>query len=132
MRGGLDIRVEVACWAREMTAPWPPWQNKAITGKRMKRRDFLAGAAALPIAFSTSRGFADDYPSRNLTIIVPFPPGGQADLAARPVAQKLQELFGKPVIVDNRGGAGGAIGNALAARAEPDGYTLLMTLSSLA
>jgi len=98
----------------------------------MKRRDFLAGAAALPVALAARRAFADAYPSRNVTIVVPFPPGGQADLAARPVAQKLQELFGKPVLVDNRGGAGGAIGNALAARAEPDGYTLLMTLSSLA
>ncbi|HLL26742.1 MAG TPA: tripartite tricarboxylate transporter substrate binding protein [Xanthobacteraceae bacterium] len=98
----------------------------------MKRRDFLTGAAALPIAFATTRAAAEVYPSRNVTMIVPFPPGGQADLAARPVALKLQDLLGKPVIVDNRGGAGGAIGNAVAARAEPDGYTLLMTLASLA
>ena len=66
-------------------------------------------------------------------MIVPFPAGGQADLAARPVAQALEQILGKSVIVDNRaGGAGGSIGNAAAARAEPDGYTLLMTLSSLA
>lgn len=98
----------------------------------MKRRDFLKGAATLPVAFAASDAFAQAYPSRNVIIVVPFPPGGQADLAARPVAQKLQELFSKPVIVDNRSGAGGAIGNAFAAKAEPDGYTLLMTLSSLA
>src|SRR6266851_6292849 len=97
----------------------------------MKRRDFLTGAAALPLALKATRAFAA-YPDHNVTIVVPFPPGGQADLAARPVALKLQEIFGKPVIVDNRGGAGGAIGNAAVARAEPDGYTLLMTLSSLA
>ena len=73
------------------------------------------------------------YPTRNITMIVPFPAGGQADLAARPVALALERILGKPVIVDNRaGGAGGSIGNAQAARAEPDGYTLLMTLSSLA
>jgi tripartite-type tricarboxylate transporter receptor subunit TctC len=65
-------------------------------------------------------------------MVVPFPPGGQADLAARPIAQKLQEILGKPFVVDNRGGAGGGIGNAYAARSTPDGYTLLMTLSSLA
>src|SRR5881398_2271104 len=66
-------------------------------------------------------------------MIVPFPPGGQADLAARPVAQALERILGKPVIVDNRaGGGGGSVGNAAAARAEPDGHTLLMTLSSLA
>ena len=97
----------------------------------MKRRDFLTGAAALPLALKSTRAFAA-YPDHNVTIVVPFPPGGQADLAARPVAQKIQELLGKPFIIDNRGGAGGAIGNAMAARAEPDGYTLLMTLSSLA
>jgi tripartite-type tricarboxylate transporter receptor subunit TctC len=74
-----------------------------------------------------------DYPNRNITMIVPFPAGGQADLAARPVALALERALGKPVIVDNRvGGAGGSVGNAQAARAEPDGYTLLMTLSSLA
>jgi tripartite-type tricarboxylate transporter receptor subunit TctC len=98
----------------------------------MKRRDFLKGAATLPFLFSARDAFAQAYPTRNVTMIVPFPPGGQADLAARPVAQKLQEILGKPFIVDNRSGAGGAIGNAAAAKAEPDGYTLLMTLSSLA
>jgi tripartite-type tricarboxylate transporter receptor subunit TctC len=66
-------------------------------------------------------------------MIVPFPAGGQADLAARPVAAVLERILGKPVIVDNRaGGGGGSVGNAAAARSEPDGYTLLMTLSSLA
>jgi tripartite-type tricarboxylate transporter receptor subunit TctC len=98
----------------------------------MKRRHFLTGAAALPFALKAPRASAEAYPSRNVTVIVPFPPGGQADLAARPVALKLQEIFSKPFVIDNRGGAGGAIGNAAAARAEPDGYTLLMTLASFA
>jgi tripartite-type tricarboxylate transporter receptor subunit TctC len=98
----------------------------------MDRRDFLKGAAALPLVLHASNSFAAGYPERNVDMVVPFPPGGQADLAARPIAQKLQELLGKSFVVDNRGGAGGAIGNAFAAKAAPDGYTLLMTLSSLA
>jgi tripartite-type tricarboxylate transporter receptor subunit TctC len=86
--------------------------------------------AAFPSAAS-AQGTA--YASRNITMIVPFPAGGQADLAARPVALAMEKILGKPVIVDNRaGGGGGSVGNAAAARAEPDGYTLLMTLSSLA
>ena len=66
-------------------------------------------------------------------MIVPFPPGGQGDLAARPVAIALEKILGRAVVVDNRaGGGGGSVGNAAAARATPDGYTLLVTLSSLA
>ena len=102
----------------------------------MNRRELLKAAAALPLlpaALSTSSFAQGAYPSRNITMIVPFPAGGQADLAARPVALAMEKILGKPVIVDNRaGGGGGSVGNAAAARAEPDGYTLLMTLSSLA
>ena len=102
----------------------------------MNRRELLKAAAALPLAqtaFSNAACAETTWPERNITMIVPFPAGGQADLAARPVAHALEGILGKSVIVDNRaGGAGGAIGNAAAARAEPDGYTLLMTLSSLA
>src|ERR1700749_1928881 len=101
----------------------------------MNRRELIKAAAALPLvqaAFSRVAR-ADTWPERNITMIVPFPAGGQADLAARPVAHALEGILGKSVIVDNRaGGGGGSIGNAAAARAEPDGYTLLMTLSSLA
>jgi tripartite-type tricarboxylate transporter receptor subunit TctC len=105
----------------------------------MNRREILKAATALPLsqlAWSALSGSAQAqaaWPTRNITMIVPFPAGGQADLAARPVAAALEKIVGKPVIVDNRaGGAGGSVGNAAAARAEPDGYTLLMTLSSLA
>ena len=101
----------------------------------MDRRNLLRAAAALPLlrAAVPDKAFAQTYPVRNITMIVPFPAGGQADLAARPVAMALERILGKPVIVDNRaGGGGGSVGNAAAARAEPDGYTLLMTLSSLA
>ena len=102
----------------------------------MNRRELLKAAAALPLAQSalSNPAFAQAaWPAHNVTMIVPFPAGGQADLAARPVAQALEKILGKPFVVDNRAGdAGGSIGNAAAARAEPDGYTLLMTLSSLA
>ena len=102
----------------------------------MNRRELLRAAAGLALAQTalSRAAFAQPaYPARNITMIVPFPAGGQADLAARPVALALERILGRSVIVDNRaGGAGGSIGNAAAARVEPDGYTLLMTLSSLA
>jgi tripartite-type tricarboxylate transporter receptor subunit TctC len=102
----------------------------------MNRRGFLGAAAILPLAramLPSTAAAQAIYPARNITLIVPFPAGGQADLAARPVAVALERILGKAVIVDNRaGGAGGSVGNAAAARAEPDGHTLLMTLSSLA
>jgi tripartite-type tricarboxylate transporter receptor subunit TctC len=102
----------------------------------MNRRELLKATAALPLLSAvrpSSAMVSVNWPTHTISMIVPFPAGGQADLAARPVAHALEEILGKSVIVDNRaGGAGGAIGNAAAARAEPDGYTLLMTLSSLA
>jgi tripartite-type tricarboxylate transporter receptor subunit TctC len=78
-----------------------------------------------------SEAQAQTWPTRNITMIVPFPPGGQADLAARPVALALEKMVGRAVVVENRQGAGGGVGNAAAARAEPDGHTLLMALSSV-
>ena len=102
----------------------------------MNRRDVLKVAAGLPMLRAVRPNPASAqaaWPTRTISMIVPFPAGGQADLAARPVALALEKILGKSVIVDNRaGGAGGAIGNAAAARADADGYTLLMTLSSLA
>ena len=70
---------------------------------------------------------ADEWPSRPVTMIVPFPAGGPADLAARAAAQALSDALGKQFVVDNRAGAGGNIGGAAAAKAAPDGYTLLFT-----
>jgi len=101
----------------------------------MNRRNILQGLGAasilntLPLTRLLAQGAA--WPTRTITMLVPFPPGGQADLAARPIAHALEKLLGQAVIVENRGGGGGSIGNAAAARAAPDGYTLLMTLSSL-
>jgi len=105
----------------------------------MDRRRFLKNAiwvvvspAALPLIGAEAVG-QPSWPTRNLMMVVPFPPGGQADFAARPMAAALEKILGQPVVVENRaGGAGGSIGNAIVARAAPDGYTLLMALSSLA
>ena len=69
---------------------------------------------------------AQPFPSKPVKMIVPFPPGGGTDILARPLAQKLSEKWGQPVIIDNRGGAGGNIGVKAAADAEPDGYTIIL------
>jgi len=88
----------------------------------------MAGAPALGQTTSTGSGQA--YPEKPVRVIVPFPPGGAADIIARHVTQKLSEALGTQFIVDNRGGAGGAIGTDNVARATPDGYTLLFGSSS--
>ncbi|NKC30651.1 Bug family tripartite tricarboxylate transporter substrate binding protein [Falsiroseomonas selenitidurans] len=96
----------------------------------MNRRTLLGATAALPFA---GQALAQaDFPSRSMTMVVAFPPGGQADLAARPIAAAMEKVLGQSVVVQNRGGAAGAIGNAHVARSAADGYTMLMALSSLA
>ena len=81
----------------------------------------LAGAAAAQ----------SSYPDKPITMIVPFPPGGVADTVARPVAEAMARELKQPVVVENRAGAGGALGIGVAARAPADGYTVLMSLSSI-
>jgi len=74
---------------------------------------------------------AQDYPTKPITMIVAFPPGGVAELVGRPLAASMEKTLGQPVIILNRPGAGGAVGTTVAAKAAPDGYTILMTLSSI-
>ena len=94
------------------------------------RRLFLT-VLVLAIAHGFSVAFAQDYPSRPITLIVPFPPGGVADNVARPAALALSKQLGQTVIIENKQGAGGGIGMAFVAKAKPDGYTLLLALSSI-
>jgi tripartite-type tricarboxylate transporter receptor subunit TctC len=90
------------------------------------RRGWLATALVLSmLAVVPSLACAQTYPSRPITLVVSFEPGGSTDLSARVVAQELTRLLGQQVVVDNRAGAGGRIGTRSAALAKPDGYTLL-------
>src|SRR5215470_15384931 len=69
---------------------------------------------------------AQTWPERAIRLIVPYPPGGNVDGAARIVANKLQEKLGQPVVIENKAGAGGLVGGEMAAKSEPDGYTLFV------
>jgi tripartite-type tricarboxylate transporter receptor subunit TctC len=94
----------------------------------MRRREFLTRTAA----FAAAGGMAvraraeEEWPQRQVTIVVPFSAGGSADLIGRLLGQHLQAKFGVPFVIENRGGAGGSIGTAVVAKAPPDGYTLLI------
>ena len=87
----------------------------------------LLAAAIFALPFDA---LAQSWPAKPVTIIVPWPPGGPSDTAARPMAKGLQDALGKPFVIDNRGGAGGNIGSDMVAKAAPDGYTLLITSSA--
>jgi tripartite-type tricarboxylate transporter receptor subunit TctC len=91
-------------------------------------RSSLALAALVALVPLTVQA---QYPDHPVTMIVPFPPGGVADTVARPVAEAMSAALKQPVVIENKGGAGGAIGMAQVARSKPDGYTILMALSSL-
>jgi tripartite-type tricarboxylate transporter receptor subunit TctC len=93
------------------------------------RRSVLAGAASLAAIPGTA--FAQTYPQRPISLIVPWAPGGSTDILARIVAEHLRQALGQPVIIENRTGASGNIGTLAAARAAPDGYTLLFNTMSV-
>lgn len=87
----------------------------------------LGTAGVLVLAACTCALAADPYPARPPTMVIPFPPGGASDALGRVIAQKLGDTLGKPVVIDNRAGAGSIIGTAFVAKAAPDGYTLLLS-----
>jgi tripartite-type tricarboxylate transporter receptor subunit TctC len=90
----------------------------------------LAGLAA-SVLFAAHPAAAQDYPTRPITMIVPYPAGGGVDAMGRLVGQKLSEKLGQQVVIENRGGAGGMIGTRDAAKAAPDGYTIVMLLTGI-
>ena len=93
----------------------------------MKRRTFLyLGAAAAALRVASSSAWAQAYPARPVRVIVPFAPGGQVDVVARLIAQRLSEQLGQQFYVENVSGAGSTIGAGRAAQAAPDGYTILI------
>lgn len=81
------------------------------------------------LGLSAGAALGQDYPTKPITIVVPYPPGASTDTSARAVIDKMSEALGQPVLIDNRGGAGGNVGTGSVARAAPDGYTLLWTVN---
>ena len=106
---------------------------------RLPRRTALATllAAALPLAGVTcsvaarAAGAADAWPTRPIRLVVPFSAGGANDLMARSAAEGASRILGQPVVVDNRAGAGGTVGADIVAKAQPDGYTLLVSAAGV-
>ncbi len=93
----------------------------------------LTLAAGVSAMFGGAAAAADAYPSQPIRVIVPFAPGGSTDIVARIVTQRMSQILGQTMVVENKGGAGGAIGASEAARAKPDGYTLsIATVSTMA
>jgi tripartite-type tricarboxylate transporter receptor subunit TctC len=97
----------------------------------MDRRSFVVGSAAAAAALATRPAAAQDYPGRAVTFINPFPPGGAADVVGRPLAAVLEPIVKQPCVIDTKAGAAGAVGAQFAANAKPDGYTLLLHITSI-
>lgn len=98
----------------------------------MDRRRFVVGSAATAAAFAVKPAFAQEaYPSRPVTFVNPFPPGGAADVVGRPLAAVMEPLLKQPVVMETKAGAAGAVGAQFVANAKPDGYTLLVHIVSI-
>lgn len=95
------------------------------------RKGLAAAGAALLATLGSTVLAADAWPTKTVTVVVPFVAGGTTDIVARLIGQKLSEVWGQPVVIDNRGGAGGNIGASIVAKAPADGHTLLMTSGSI-
>jgi tripartite-type tricarboxylate transporter receptor subunit TctC len=98
----------------------------------MDRRRFVVGSVASAAAFAARAPFAQDaYPSRPVTVVNPFPPGGAVDVVGRPLAAVMEPLLKQPVVIETKAGAAGAVGAQFVANAKPDGYTLLAHIVSI-
>ncbi|MBN8991241.1 MAG: tripartite tricarboxylate transporter substrate binding protein [Rhizobiales bacterium] len=89
-------------------------------------KKWIAAAIAIGLAAGLNGAAAQNYPNRAITLVIPFAPGGSTSIVGRAIADKISELFGEKVVVDNRPGAGGTVGTRAVARSEPDGYTLVL------
>jgi tripartite-type tricarboxylate transporter receptor subunit TctC len=96
----------------------------------MKRRAFITLLGGAVMILPATAAAAESFPTRPIRLVVPYPAGGGTDIVGRILGQKLHESLGQPIVIDNRGGAGGTIGTALAAKSAPDGYTLLLVPTS--
>src|SRR5690242_9874435 len=102
---------------------------KRTPGELLMLRYIIAFTLALTAGAAVAA--QDDYPNKPIQMVVPFPPGGVADITGRPTALIMSKILKKPIVIVNKPGAGGAIGMATVAHGQPDGYTLLMALSSV-
>lgn len=119
------LRFILRSFPRKRSSAWPPL-SRGRTNVFCNRAAF----AALALIGALGAAHSDDYPSRPITLIVPFPPGGSTTVMARNVADKLSAALGQQIVVENRGGAGGTIGTRFVAKATPDGYTILLSYTA--
>ena len=96
----------------------------------IKRRDFIILVGAAAMILPASADAVEAFPNRPIRLIVPYPPGGGTDIVGRVLGEKLGASLGRPIVVDNRGGAGGVLGTEIVVKAAPDGYTLLLVPTS--
>src|SRR5947207_1893922 len=109
-----------------------PARRGATTEDKMDRRSFILGSTAAAAALATRPLSAQDaYPTRAITIINPFPPGGASDVVTRPLAAVLEPMVKHPVVIETKAGAAGQVGAQVSASAKPDGYTLLSHITSI-
>src|SRR3712207_5895415 len=103
-------------------------RRRCFREDQMVERRFVlrALAAAAVIGLYGTQATAQDYPTKPVKLVIPYPPGGPTDLVGRLVAQRLSDRWKQPVVVENKAGASGTIGSDFVARAEPDGYTLVL------
>ena len=100
--------------------------RRRLLGRGLRISTLLSLALASPLAALADAA----YPDKPIKFVVPYPPGGGTDVVARIVQQRLQAALGQPIVIENKGGAGGSLGTDIVAKAAPDGYTVLFTLSS--